>query len=474
MECSPLLSPVDALHHWETLVSCLDEYSSISISRIINIEKVKNSEWFWDIHVAGNNNYLTRDFTLHHNSGKTWAGCASLGRHFWEHPGVNAGYFAPTYPQIRDIFYPTVAECFEQWGLDVEVKQSAHEVFVYSGRTLRGVIKCRSMDKPESIIGFKIGHALVDEIDVMPVDKATVAWRKILARMRYNIKGLRNGIDVTTTPEGFKFVYQQFEKGPRENPELRKLYGIIKASTYDNEINLPPDYIPSLLESYPAQLIDAYINGEFVNLDSGTIYCSFKREYNSTDETIRPGEPLFIGMDFNVGRMAAVVHVRRDGLPCAVDEFVNGYDTPDMIRRIKERYWRYDGVRYVPTCQIRIYPDASGDSRRSVNASQTDIALLREAGFSVSVNAANPPVKDRINAMNAMFCNAVGERRYRVNPDKCPSYVEALEQQPWAKNGEPDKTTGHDHINDAAGYFIAKEYPIIRNTVVVGTYSTVA
>lgn len=34
------------------------------------------------------------------------------------------------------------------------------------------------------------------------------------------------------------------------------------------------------------------------------------------------------------------------------DEFVNGYDTPDMIRRIKERYWRYDGVRYVPTCKF--------------------------------------------------------------------------------------------------------------------------
>lgn len=459
---------IDALSVGQTVFSFSEK------NKIIGIEKTSHNEWFWDIHVAGDNNYLTRDLTLHHNSGKTWAGCASLGRHFCEWPGINAGYFAPTYPQIRDIFYPTVAECFEQWGLSVDVKQSAHEVFVYSGRTLRGVIKCRSMDKPESIIGFKIGHALVDEIDVMPVDKATVAWRKILARMRYNVKGLRNGIDVTTTPEGFKFVYQQFEKGPRENPELRKLYGIIKASTYDNEINLPPDYIPSLMESYPAQLIDAYINGEFVNLDSGTIYCSFKREYNATDVTIQPGEPLFIGMDFNVGHMAAVVHVRRNGLPCAVDEFVNGYDTPDMIRRIKERYWRYDGVRYVPTCQIRIYPDASGDSRRSVNASQTDIALLREAGFAVSVNAANPPVKDRVNAMNAMFCNSLGERRYLVNPDKCPSYIEALEQQPWGKNGEPDKTTGHDHINDAAGYFIAKEYPIIRNTMIVGTYSTVA
>jgi hypothetical protein len=27
----------------------------------------------------------------------------------WEHPKINQGYFAPTYPQIRDI-YPTIEE----------------------------------------------------------------------------------------------------------------------------------------------------------------------------------------------------------------------------------------------------------------------------------------------------------------------------------------------------------------------------
>lgn len=381
-----------------------------------------------------------------YGSGKTWVGCAGLAQHFWRHPGINAGYFAPTYPQIRDIFYPTVEECFAQWGLIAKVRAGNNEVHAYSGRQLRGIIMCRSMDRPETIIGFKIGHALVDEIDVLPADKAYTAWRKIIARMRYNIPGLRNGVDVTTTPEGFKFAYNQFEKKPREKPELAKLYGIVRASTYDNEINLPDDYIPSLLESYPAQLIEAYINGEFVNLQSGTIYVAFSRQFNSCDDTIKDGEPLFIGMDFNVGKMAAVAHVLRDGQPRAVDELTNGYDTPDMIRRIKERYWRYEGGQYVKTREIRIYPDASGDSRKSVNASQTDIALLREAGFVVCVNAANPPVKDRINAANAMFCNATGERRYKVNVAKCPTYAEALEQQAWAANGEPDKTSGHDHL----------------------------
>ena len=412
-----------------------------------------------------------RAFVAGFGSGKTFVGCAGLARHFWQFPGINAGYFAPTYPQIRDIFYPTVEECFSQWGLNIVIKAANNEVHVYNGKTFRGVIMCRSMDRPETIIGFKIGHALVDELDVMPIAKAELAWRKILARMRYNVPGLRNGVDVTTTPEGFKFVYQQFVKQVRENPELGKLYGLIQASTYDNEINLPAGYIDSLLQSYPAQLIDAYINGEFVNLTSGTIYGPFSREFNSCHDVIQPGEPLYIGMDFNVGHMAAVVHVKRNGLPCAVDEIINAYDTPDIIQRIKERYWEYSGGNYRPTRQIRIYPDASGESRRSVNASKTDLALLREAGFTVCANAANPPVKDRINAMNAMFCNAMGERRYKVNLDKCPSYAEALEQQPWAGNGEPDKTTGHDHINDAAGYFIVKEYPVIKNKVTTIEYS---
>lgn len=41
--------------------------------------------------------------------------------------------------------------------------------------------------------------------------------------------------------------------------------------------------------------------------------------------------------------------------------------------------------------------------------------------------------------MNAMFCNANGERRYLVNVQNCPVYTESLEQQVWAANGEPDK-----------------------------------
>ena len=392
-------------------------------------------------------------FVAGFGSGKTWVGCSGMAKHFWENPRINAGYFAPTYPQIRDIFYPTMEEVAYDWGLTIDVKEANKEVHFYSGRVYRGTTICRSLDKPSSIVGFKIGHGLVDEIDILNQDKATLAWRKIIARMRYKKDGLRNGIDVTTTPEGFKFVYEQFVKQLREKPHLEKMYGLIQASTYDNEKNLPDDYIESLFESYPKQLISAYLNGQFVNLLSGAVYANFDRKLNHTGETAKEGEPLHIGMDFNVLKMAAVVYVLRDNKLYAVDELTDVRDTPTMAQMIKERFEGH---------AIKIYPDASGQNTSSKSASQSDLSILREAGFTLVVDSANPRVKDRIMATEAMLLNGKGERRLLVNTHRCPKFTEGLEQQVYDRNGEPDKSSGVDHVNDAGTYPVVKLFPIVK------------
>jgi hypothetical protein len=395
-------------------------------------------------------------------SGKTFVGCVGICMHFWQWPGISQGYFAPTYPQIRDIFYPTMEEVAALMGLRIKVKQGDHEVEVYEGRLYRGTVICRSMEKPETIVGFKIGHALIDELDVMPMKKAETAWRKIIARMRYNVPGLLNGIDVTTTPEGFKFVYQQFVKAIRDKPSLATLYGLIQASTFDNELNLPEDYIPSLLASYPPALIAAYLRGQFTNLTSGSVYPDFDRILNRSTQIILPGEPLQVGLDFNVNNMTACVNVVREGLPLTLAERVKVRDTPAMAKILKEDF-KDKGH------QVKIYPDASGANTSSKNASESDLSILRQAGFLVEVNPANPAVKDRVNAYNGMILNAEGERRWKINTDLCPTTTEALEQQVWGKDGQPDKKSGHDHPNDANGYFIVKRYPIVKRTVQSGT-----
>ena len=65
-------------------------------------------------------------------------------------------------------------------------------------------------------------------------------------------------------------------------------------------------------------------------------------------------------------------------------------------------------------------------------------------------------------SMNAMFCNAKGERNYYVNVAKCPKYTDALEQQVYDKFGMPDKSSGVDHVVDAGTYYLAYKYPVVK------------
>lgn len=398
-----------------------------------------------------------RAFVAGFGSGKTWVGCAGICEHAWNHPRVPAGYFAPSYPMVRDIFYPTIEEVAHDWGLRAAVRTGNHEVDLYCGAQYRSTVLCRSMDKPHTIVGFKIGHALVDELDVLKLEQARTAWRKIIARMRHQGDGLKNGVDVTTTPEGFNFVYQTWVKETREDEEKAKLYGMVQASTYQNGKNLRDGYIQSLRSSYPPQLISAYLRGQFVNMRSGAVYPDFSRNKNHTDAQMQPGEPLHVGMDFNVLKMAAVIMVIRDGRPIAVGEIKDGRDTPYMAELLKSRY--------AAGRTITVYPDPAGGSRSSKSASESDIAILRAAGFQVRHHPAHPAVKDRVNAVNAQILNSLGERRLLVNTHLCPVLTECLEQQAYDANGEPDKTSGHDHHNDALGYPVEYLWPVKARNV---------
>ena len=89
--------------------------------------------------------------------------------------------------------------------------------------------------------------------------------------------------------------------------------------------------------------------------------------------------------------------------------------------------------------------------------------MLKKAGFTVRANPANPLVRDRVLAVNAMFLNGDGLRRCKVNTDKCPVTTQVLEQQAYTEQGEPNKD-GTEDPADALGYFIVHRYPIVKRT----------
>ena len=374
-------------------------------------------------------------------------------KQMFEIENAQIAIYEPTVDLVRKIMYPRFEEILSNAGITYKLNKSEGIIDIPN----IGTILFRSLENPDRIIGYEVHHSHVDELDTLETDKAAEAWQKLLARNRKRIVprngknvSTKNTASVYTTPEGFRFVYKRWKK---ESPDG---YELIQASTYDNPF-LPKEYIKNLEESYPKELISAYLNGEFVNLESGTVYPNYDQIKNHAPDHIRAdNETLHIGIDFNVNHMSAVIAVRRFDKLLILAEITNIRDTPAMIEEIDSKY--NTGRRIV------VYPDASGRSSKSVDASKSDIGLLKEAGFSVSAPKKNPPVRNRIVGVNSMLCNAMNQRRLLINRDRCPTLVANLLEQAYDKNGNPLKTNNVDHLPDALGYLCHRLFGVDRSS----------
>ena len=102
---------------------------------------------------------------------------------------------------------------------------------------------------------------------------------------------------------------------------------------------------------------------------------------------------------------------------------------------------------------------------------KTDYDLIREyfrsrGQFKLQFDypRSNPPVRDRVNSVNAMLKNAKGDMRTRVHPD-CKELITDFLEVSWkqgALNFELDKVSDktRTHLSDALGYMIWQVAPI--------------
>ena len=387
---------------------------------------------------------LTTGLVAGLGSGKSFVGTLKVLLFKLNYPDVNAAYYLPTFPLVRDIAFDKFPKLCEDLGLTYKLNKSDKELIIDG----YGKVIFRTMSEPEMIIGYEVGYSLIDETDNLTLEKMTIAYENITARNRQKLPDSKpNIVDVVGTPEGYKWFYTNFKKNPIKGSVL------ITASTYSNLHNLPSDYIDKLAAIFPPNRLDAYLRGAFTNLTSGTVYSYFKREIHHTNEEIQDNEPLHIGQDFNIGGCCSTVNVIRNGRPMQLDEFVS-HDTQNIIANLNNKY---------PDRDITIYPDASGNANKT-NASKSDITLLRDAGFRINAPSANGRVENRINSFNVML----SKNEFLINTNKCPRSTEALEQQVYDKNGQPEKFGGAatiDDFNDAQGYFIDRRFGLLKNKV---------
>jgi len=358
----------------------------------------------------------------------------------------------PTGPLIRDIWQNDFDDFLEAYDIPYSFRASPLAEYVLHLPGGDTKILCRSFENWTRCIGINAAWCLADEIDTVPPSIANKAFPKILGRLR---AGNVRQFAAASTPEGFRWMWNTFGT---EEAKQRKDRKLIRMRTADNP-HLPQDFIERLQANYDPSLLKAYLEGQFCNLTTGQVYDRFDRvKHVITDIPDVSNEPLRVGVDFNIGNMSAVIGVRLGNKLLLIDEISGAHDTDAMAQQIQQRA---EGRK------VYVYPDASGGNR-STNASKTDIQILETYGFSNQSPKANPPIRDRVASVQALLENGKGEVRLQVAAN-CKRTIECLELQSYTEAGDPDKDAGYDHMNDALGYLIFRDFSMLNARAGRGT-----
>jgi len=364
--------------------------------------------------------------------------------------GFVSALFEPTAPMLRDILQRTMNDLLDEWDIPFSFRASPLPEYTLHFSEGNHTILLRTMLTYQRLRGQNLCAVGFDEADTIPTYDAEQATIMALARLR---SGNVQQLYAATTPEGYGWAFNTFEKEAGEDT------GLIRARTADNPY-LPEGFIDSLKANYPDNLIKAYLEGLFVNLSTGSVYSRFDRENHVIEPEDYSEEPfLLMGIDFNIDNTNAVIGVRDGNKLVIIDEISGVHDTDALCKEAQRRY---------PHRRIRAFPDASGGNR-TTNAAKTDLAIMESYGFSNCSGKANPPIKDRVASVNALLCNSKGEIRLEIAPC-CVKLIECLELQSYdEKTGDPDKQNGYDHMNDALGYMVYREFSLLYARAGKGT-----
>jgi PBSX family phage terminase large subunit len=356
-------------------------------------------------------------------SGKTFGGALWTIMMAQKYPKCRGLITANTHSQLQKA---TLAELFslcDALGIKYRYKVNQNRVFIGESEIL-----CYTMENPDNLAGPTVGWAWLDEASFY----RKLAFEKATARIRD-----KNGpckLRITTTPNGFNWLYEHFV----EKPGTYKR--VIYSRTQDNLKNLPDTYVKQLTEQYDTKMAAQELDGQFINMNSGQVYYNFDRNKHVKNVDIRPTDLLVVGLDFNVHPLCGVFLAKRGGMIYVVDElYLENSNTFHATKEIIRKY---------PARYMQVVADETGNRRRT-SSNQTDHEIIRRAGLEL-VKFRNPSVKDRYNNMNLLF-----ERNYiKIHPS-CTKLIRDLEQLTY--DNDDDMLS---HISDALGYACWKINPL--------------
>ena len=246
----------------------------------------------------------------------------------------------------------------------------------------------------------------------------------------------------------------------------------------------PKQALMALMASVGPDNWAAQFMGHPANLVStGNVYKSFSKPLNVRPVAFDPRRPLVWSLDFNVDPMCSTIcqwheettpftmltNQKKQTISVLQEIALPNSSTQEACEEFITRTEAYRRLMGNRPLHVRLYGDRSGQSRKTVGDSdyvaiKDFFKLHPEYHVVMHLSKANPAVKDRVNAVNAMLCNALGEVRTYIDPG-CVELIKDFAQVGWKRDssgnttGQIDKSDmSRTHVSDAYGYFVCKEF----------------
>ena len=371
--------------------------------------------------------------------GKTHLSIRELAWHARE-PNKEVWYVAPTYKMARQIVWRKLKNKLQDLNWVEKTNETELSINLKNGST----ISLKGADNYDSLRGVGLDFIVLDEFaDIDPE-----AWFETLRPTLSDKQGKALFIG---TPKGIgNWSYQIYQNCVDQQDWRSFTYSTIDGGR-----------VPQAeIESAQRDLDERTFRQEYLatfETFSGRIYYAFDRALNviDGDPTEQDLKTVYIGMDFNIDPMSAVIAIRKDNDLIIIDEIrLFSSNTQEAVDEIKSRY---------PRSKIWVFPDPASRQRKTSAGGTTDLTILQNAGWVVKCPNSHTPVRDRINAVNARLCSSDGIRHLFFTK-RVKYTIEGLERQVYKPGStQPDKDGGYDHMNDALGYMIDYIFPVRRD-----------
>jgi hypothetical protein len=372
--------------------------------------------------------------------GKTYLSIREIAK-FARLPNKKVFYVAPTYRMAKQIVWDKLKYKLMDMNWIKKINESDLCIELVNGSK----IFLRGADNYDSLRGVGLDFLVMDEFAMID----SKAWSEVLRPTLSDTGG--SALFISTPMGQSNWAYDLFQKN-LEDPknwsswQFTSLSGgripleEIEAAKHDlDERSFKQEYLASF-ETY-----------------AGRIYYAFDRKQNVVEGRIEAKDldVLYVGMDFNIDPMSAVIAIRKGDTICVIDEVrMFSSNTQEAVEEIRSRY---------PKSKIWVFPDPAAHQRKTSAGGATDITILQNAGWVVKAPRSHTPVRDRINAVNSRLCDSTGKRHLYLMP-KVKYTIEGLERHTYKEGTtQPDKDSGYDHQMDALGYMIDYLFPIKRD-----------